>query len=124
MAKKDFSRPVLLSMVAILSILAGIVIIIAGALLLAGSAYIATSDFDLGLFAGAGSAGFLIMGILYVIVGFALMSGKTWAWWLSVIIIGLSLVLNLYSMDFMKAVIPALVLIYLMVPNTRGWFEV
>lgn len=124
MAKKDFNRPILLSIVAVLSILAGIVLIIAGALLLAGSTYLAISDVDLGLLAGAGSAGILIMGILYAVVGFALMSGKTWAWWLSVILIGLNLILSLYGMDIVGVVISALILIYLTRPNTRGWFEV
>ena len=124
MAQEDYNRPILLTIIAILSILSGILIILAGILMLVGSAIISLEAFDAGIFAGAGSAVILIMGILFTVVGFGLMSGKSWAWWLSVIVMALNLILGLISFNIFTIIIAALILIYLTRPNTKGWFGI
>lgn len=124
MAQEDYNRPILLTIIAILSIIFGIITILLGVLMLIGSAVISTAELEAGLFAGAGSAVVLIMGILFTVVGFGLMSGKSWAWWLSIIVMVLSLILGLLTLDIISIVIAALILIYLTRPNTKGWFGI
>lgn len=124
MAQEDYNRPILLTIIAILSIIFGIIIILLGVLMLIGSAVISTAELEAGLFAGAGSAVVLIMGILFTVVGFGLMSGKSWAWWLSIIVMVLNLILGLLTLDIISIVIAALILIYLTRPNTKGWFGI
>ncbi|MDD4245037.1 MAG: hypothetical protein PHI62_02560 [Candidatus Methanomethylophilaceae archaeon] len=124
MAQEDYNRPILLTIIAILSIIFGIITILLGVLMLIGSAVISTAELEAGLFAGAGSAVVLIMGILFTVVGFGLMSGKSWAWWLSIIVMVLNLILGLLTLDIISIVIAALILIYLTRPNTKGWFGI
>lgn len=124
MAQEDYNRPILLTIIAILSIVFGILIILAGVFMLFGSAIISLEEFNTGIFAGAFSAVILIMGILFTIVGFGLMSGKGWAWWLSIIVMALNLILGLITFNIFTIIIAALILIYLTRPNTKGWFGI
>jgi len=124
MAQEDYNRPILLTIIAILSIIFGIITILLGVLMLIGSAVISTAELEAGLFAGAGSAVVLIMGILFTVVGFGLMSGKSWAWWLSIIVMVLSLILSLLSLSILSIIVAVLILIYLTRPNTKGWFGI
>ncbi len=124
MAQEDYNRPILLTIIAILSILFGILMILGGILMLVGGALISTEVLEAGLFVGAGSAVVLIMGILFTVVGFGLMSGKSWAWWLSIIVMVLNLILSLLSLSILSIIVAVLILIYLTRPNTKGWFGI
>lgn len=124
MTKNNHSRPILLSLFAILMILSGILIAIGGALLMAGGAISLPITQPEGIGILAFGALVLLGGILSVLVGLALFSGKRWGWWFAVIMTALTLIFNIISLNYFGLILYLIVLLYLLSKNTRGWFEV
>jgi len=73
---------------------------------------------------------FIVVGLLGLVVGWGLWTGKGWAWWLTVIFRGLDLVIGLASIAMGEAsyigalLISALILWYMFKPHVKEFFGV
>jgi hypothetical protein len=64
----------------------------------------------------------LVAGLIAAAVG--LLQGRQWAWWLAMVVIGLSALLDLASFNLIGLLIDALVIFLLTRPATRARFGV
>lgn len=142
MANKDFRRPILITILAAITILIFVLVLIFGGVSLAMTDTVAeqfvkqnpsvaladakTMIFALGIFA-------LIIGIVGTLIGYGLITGRTWAWYLAVILYSISLLFGIVSMvmagkiaiaAIVGVVINVVVLYYLFRPGVKGWFNV
>lgn len=132
-ANEMHRRPILLSIIAILSILIGLLTLASGVLVITGGTAISLGggeNAELGVVATAAGVVTFLIGLLLVVVGVGLFTGKTWAWWLTVIVYGIDTIFVLYNTIFVNvySIIPLLIylfiLFYMTRPNTKGWFNV
>ncbi|HLB67915.1 MAG TPA: hypothetical protein VJN63_05570 [Thermoplasmata archaeon] len=106
------SRPIGVSILAILVVLGGVLFLLSGIAILLFSAAFALGG--LGIFGLAGSilGGIvLIFGIIWIAVGLGLWNLRGWAWWLAVIVMVLTILGGISAPAVI--VIPLLILIYL-----------
>ncbi len=109
------SRPIGVTLLAVLTILLGILIVLAGVLFLVAPLILVGVGLPLafGLAAGVIGAIVLALGLVWIGVGVGLLHLRGWAWWLAVIVMVLSILGSIGSP--ITAVIPALILVYLIV---------
>jgi len=110
------SRPIGVTILAVLTILAGILFVLLGVVILAFSAiaavYLSVLLGGLGAIAGAV---FLLIGIIILVAGFGLLHLRMWAWWLAMIAFILSLGAAAVSANIIGAAVDFLLIIYLIV---------
>ena len=82
---KEASRPILISLIAILYFLSGLLLLAAGVMLAIGAAVIDLSDLDLGLTGVVGGAVFAVIGIIALIIAGGLWNGWRIMWYLGMI---------------------------------------
>ncbi len=105
------SRPIGVAILAILVILIGVLIVIAGIGFLANSGFIGPAGLPtFGLAGSIVGAVLLIVGLIWIGVGLGLWHLRSWAWWLAIIVMILSLVGGFPSPTI---VLPLIILIYL-----------
>jgi hypothetical protein len=125
------ARPTGVAILAILDLLFGLVAVLGGTVLigLGGSGILST--FGFGAFSGfvAGIGGFfIIIGILAIIVGWGMWTGKEWAWLLAVILYGIGVLFGLLSLISGSAsslgslIIDAILLWYMFRPHVKAFF--
>lgn len=141
MANENYRRPILLSVVALLSIIGAIIVILSGIVMIvmgASSEFAKAITDSMGgensaiasMGAMAAGAFILVLGLIILAVGLGLWNGKAWAWWLSIIVYGIVLIFSLYSVivgglgNILGVLWPAFVVFYLTRPNTKGWFDI
>src|SRR2546425_2166518 len=109
------SRPIGVTLLAVLTILLGVLIVGLGLLFIVAPLILVGVGLPLafGLAAGVIGAIVLVFGLIWIGVGVGLLHLRGWAWWLAVIVMVLSIVGSFASP--ITAVIPALILIYLIV---------
>src|SRR2546426_2530084 len=109
------SRPIGVTLLAVLTILLGVLIVGLGLLFIVAPLILVGVGLPLafGLAAGVIGAIVLVFGLIWIGVGVGLLHLRGWAWWLAVIVMVLSIVGSVASP--ITAVIPALILIYLIV---------
>src|SRR5689334_1680042 len=107
------SRPIGVTILAVLTILLGVLIVLAGIILLVASALILGVGFPLafGLSATVIGGIVFVLGIIWIAVGVGLLHLRGWAWWLAIIVMVLSIVGSIASP--VAAIIPGLILVYL-----------
>ncbi len=66
----------------------------------------------------------IVAGLIMIMIGVAMFSGKKWGWWFAVIMTALALIFSLISFNIVSVIIEAIVLLYLNMKNTKGWFEI
>ncbi|MGI6472088.1 MAG: DUF7144 family membrane protein [Candidatus Methanomethylophilaceae archaeon] len=124
--QRFYRRPILLTLVAVLEIIAGVSVMLVGAVtVIMGMPEGLMEELDFSFDMGATVIGviFIILGLIVASIGGALFSGKMWGWWFAVVMTVLSLISGLVSGMIFGAVFQLLILIYLMTDNTRGWFK-
>jgi len=107
------SRPIGVTILAILTILIGILIVVAGIVLVIGLIALVGIGFPpvFGI-AGTVLGGILLLfGLLWIGVGLGLLHLRSWAWWLAIIVMILSIIGSIGTV--VGAIIPGLILIYL-----------
>jgi len=107
------SRPIGVTILAVLTILGGVLLLLLGIVVVAFSSLLVGVGLPLG-FGLTGSvlgAIVLIFGIIWVAVGSGLLNLRPWAWWLAIIVMVLSIVGSIGSP--ISALIPGLILVYL-----------
>jgi len=109
------SRPIGVTLLAVLTILLGVLIVLLGLLFIVAPLILVGVGLPLafGLAAGVIGAIVLVFGLIWIGVGVGLLHLRGWAWWFAVIVMVLSIVGSFASP--ITAVIPALILIYLIV---------
>lgn len=123
MARKNYNRPILLSIFAILLVLSGVIMAINGALLMVGGVVLIPINMPAAIGTGTSGGLTILFGIINILIGMALFSGKSWGWWFAVIMTTISLIFSIASLN-LALLINLIVLIYLLMKNTRGWFGV
>src|SRR5947199_217812 len=105
------SRPIGVTLLAVLTILLGVLIVGLGLLFIVAPLILVGVGLSLafGLAAGVIGAIVLVFGLIWIGVGVGLLHLRGWAWWLAVIVMVLSIVGSFASP--LTAVIPALILI-------------
>src|SRR5207244_10234142 len=113
------SRPIGVTLLAVLTILLGILIVLAGLLLIVAPLILVGVGLPLafGLTASVIGAIVFVFGLIWIGVGVGLLHLRGWAWWLAVIVMALSIVGSIASP--ITAGIPPLVLVYLIVVRGR-----
>jgi hypothetical protein len=113
------ARPLGVTVLGVLAILAGVLGIVGGAILLG------SSDSLLVLL----SATAVILGVLYLLTGVGLLRGIGWAWGLGIIVSALSLARNLTEIAFGEieygvpgVIIAVAIIYYLARPQVRSFF--
>jgi len=107
------SRPIGVTLLAVLTILLGILIVLVGLLFVVAPLILVGVGLPpaFGLAASVIGAIVFVFGLIWIGVGVGLLHLRPWAWWLAVIVMALSIVGSIASP--ITAVIPALILIYL-----------
>ncbi|TMA07329.1 MAG: hypothetical protein E6J94_05270 [Methanobacteriota archaeon] len=107
------SRPIGVTILAVLTILGGVLLLLLGIVVVAFSSLLVGVGLPLG-FGLTGSvlgAIILIFGIIWIAVGSGLLNLRPWAWWLAIIVMVLSIVGSIGSP--ITAILPGLILLYL-----------
>ena len=106
------SRPIGVTILAVLTILLGVLIVLVGILFLVAPLILVGVGLPLafGLVASIVGGIILIFGLIWIGVGLGLIHLRGWAWWLAVIVMILSI---LGSIPSPAAVIPGLIFVYL-----------
>jgi len=107
------SRPIGVTILAILTILVGVLLLLLGIVVIAFSSLLVGVGLPLG-FGLTGSilgALVLIFGIVWIAVGSGLLHLRSWAWWLAIIVMVLSVVGSITVP--VAAILPGLILVYL-----------
>ena len=109
------SRPIGITLLALLTILFGILIVLVGVLFLVAPLILVGVGLPpaFGLAAGVLGAIIFVFGLIWIGVGVGLLHRRGWAWWLAVIVMVLSIVGSIASP--ITAIIPGLILVYLIV---------
>ncbi len=120
----NYNRPILLSVFAVLQILGGILVAAVGAFAILGGAVSVPIALPASLTLVVAGGISLAVGLIMILVGVALFSGKKWGWWFAVIMTALALIFSLITLNWLGLVFEAIVLLYLNMKNTKGWFEI
>jgi hypothetical protein len=126
-------RPTGITIIAILGFIVGILAILGGALVVgvAGSGML--SSYGMGMFSGFISffGGIvIIVGFLAIFVSWGMWSGKTWAWYLAVVLYALGVVFGLISLaggaltGIVSLLIEILLLWYMFRPHVKAYFGI
>jgi len=126
-------RPTGITIIAILGFIGGILAILGGALVVAVAGSGILSSYGYGMFSGFVSffGGIIIVaGLLAIFVSWGMWSGKTWAWYLSVVLYGLGIVFGLISLaagavtGIVSLLIEILLLWYMFRPHVKAYFGI
>jgi len=107
------SRPIGVTILAVLTILGGVLLLLLGIVVIAFSSLLVGVGLPLG-FGLTGSilgAIVLIFGIIWIAVGSGLLNLRSWAWWLAIIVMVLSIIGSITAP--IAAILPGLILVYL-----------
>ena len=107
------SRPIGVTILAVLTILGGVLLLLLGIVVIAFSSLLVGVGLPLG-FGLTGSilgAIVLIFGIIWIAVGSGLLNLRSWAWWLAIIVMVLSIIGSIAAP--IAAILPGLILVYL-----------
>ena len=111
MAKKN---PLALTVLAVLALLLGLVSLIAGLLWWLGYnmlSWASTTEF---WFIEYVAWIFVAVGLLYIFIAWGLYTKKWWAWWITIILTGVSLLNSLLSMNIVTILIALVIIIALL----------
>ncbi len=118
-------RPVVITVVAALDALFGVLSIVFGIFALVGGGAILAMYADRGsalagtLFGLLGATS-ILLGILGLLLAWGLWVGKSWAWWITVILSALN-VLSVFKGDIFGALVSAVVLYYIFKPDAKSY---
>jgi len=123
-------RPILITIIAILTIIIALICILTGVGIVVGSEFITSVSGDVIDFGEALGAGILIIGLIAFVVGYGFLKGWTIFWYIGVIIYALIVLSSLYliikgqPISVIELVIALVILFYLSRPKVRTFFKV
>ena len=119
-------RPLLIAIIAVLTILMGLVLILGGVGMIGLDHVDGIDDGVLNIFGYS----FLIIGILALIIGFGLWNGWTIMWYLGLILYAISAIYSIYIIitvtwtQAFSLVIALILIYYLLTPKVKAFFKV
>ena len=122
------SRPILISLLAILYFIVGIIVVIGGILLVTGTNLV--EDGALGSLGTLGGGAMIIVGIIGLIVAGGLWNGWKIMWYLGVILMIVGIASQIYLIikgdytSIVGIIIEVLILFYLTRPKVRAFFGI
>jgi hypothetical protein len=118
-------RPLLVAIIAILTIIVGLLVLIAGAALF-GTDLGDIGGLDLEGLGNIFGAGFIIAGLIYLIIGIGLWQGWKIIWYIAVILYILSLIISILALPagIISIIITIIILWYLFRPNVKAFFKI
>ncbi len=123
MSKGSKSRPLLVTLFAILNILLGLAAILIGGVTFAGLTIL--GGVEIGAITGGTS---VAVGLIYILVGVGFLSGWSIMWYLGIVLEGISVVLNIMSIfmgnvsAIVSILISLIIILYLLKPNVKRYF--
>ncbi|MCH9657889.1 hypothetical protein K0U27_04185 [archaeon] len=122
------TRPMGVTIIAVLEIISGIIAIAFGALfgaLMGGIGMGVGSSMMGGEFAGIfGIVGGItaVLGVISFVMAWGLLKGKSWAWTITLILTIISLIFDVPSMNVIGIIIDVIILYYLFRPHVKAYF--
>lgn len=123
MGKGRNSRPLLVTLVAILNILIGLAAILIGGVTFAGLTIL--GGIEIGAVTGGTS---VAVGLIYILVGVGFLGGWSIMWYLGIVLEGISVILNIMSIfvgnvsAIISILISLIIILYLLKPNVKRYF--
>lgn len=123
MGKGRNSRPLLVTLVAILNILIGLAAILVGGVTFAGLTIL--GGIEIGAVTGGTS---VAVGLIYILVGVGFLGGWSIMWYLGIVLEGISVILNIMSIfvgnisAIVSILISLIIILYLLKPNVKRYF--
>lgn len=114
------TRPVGVTILAVLEIISGIVGVVGG-LFLASFSGMMDMDF-LGAMAGVVGGVLVALGLASFVLAWGLLQGKSWAWTLTLILTIIAVIFDLPSLNVIGLIIEAIILYYLFRPHVKAYF--
>lgn len=117
------SRPLLVTLVAILNILIGLAAILVGGVTFAGLTIL--GGIEIGAVTGGTS---VAVGLIYILVGVGFLGGWSIMWYLGIVLEGISVILNIMSIfvgnisAIVSILISLIIILYLLKPNVKRYF--
>ena len=107
------SRPIGVTILAVLTILGGVLLLLLGIVVIAFSSLLVGVGLPLGFGLTGSILGSLVLifGIVWIAVGSGLLHLRSWAWWLAIMVMVLSVVGSITVP--VAAILPGLILVYL-----------
>jgi hypothetical protein len=128
MQQVEKHRPLGVTLISALTIIAGIVFLASGITAVTVAPFLSgTQTFLVGLSAGAGAA-FLALGIAYFVMAYGLLKGKRWAWTVTLVLSSIGIALGFVSIvtghigAVLSVIINAVILYYIYRPNVKSFF--
>lgn len=122
-------RPLMITILGGLTALAAVIVLLIGAVFLMAPSSLENMDLAYWTLTGAGIA-MAIIGLAMLVTGIALLSGWTIAWYLGIIVYGISALLSIISIpasigsSVITLVFSMVVLYYLFRPRVKEFFKV
>ena len=126
----DASRPILITIVAILEFLAGLLLVIGGILLFAGVISSGDLDPELADLGNAGAIVMIIFGIINIIIAGGFWNGWTIMWYIGLIVNAIGAAFAIYGIittgigSVIPLIIYAVIIFYLFRPKVKEFFGV
>jgi hypothetical protein len=126
-------RPTGITILAILGFIGGILALLGGALFLAVASSGILSSYGMGMFSGFVSVFggvIIVVGLFAIFVSWGMWSGKSWAWYLAVILYAIGVVFGLVILiagaltGIVSLLIEVLLLWYMFRPHVKAFFGI
>jgi len=127
---RDVSRPILITIIAILEFLLGLLLLVGGILLIAGVVSAGDIDPEFADLGNAASIAMIVVGLINLIIAGGFWNGWSIMWYIGLIVNGIGLIVAIYGLittgigSAIPLVIYAVILFYLFRPGVKDFFGI
>ena len=127
---RDVSRPILITIIAILEFLLGLLLLVGGILLIAGVVSAGDIDPEFADLGNAASIALIVVGLINLIIAGGFWNGWSIMWYIGLIVNGIGLIVAIYGLittgigSAIPLVIYAVILFYLFRPGVKDFFGI
>jgi len=119
-------RPLLISIIAVLNLLAGLFLLIVGIIVALGVVSMSEGDIDVGLAGTALGGLFAVLGIISLIIGYGFWQGWKFIWYLSLILWIIEIIggILMFPIGLVWTIVYIILVWYLFRPNVKAFFGI
>ena len=127
---RDVSRPILITIIAILEFLLGLLLLVGGILLIAGVVSAGDIDPEFADLGNAASIAMIVVGLINIVIAGGFWNGWSVMWYIGLIVNGIGLIVAIYGLittgigSAIPLVIYAVILFYLFRPGVKDFFGI
>ncbi len=127
---RDVSRPILITIIAILEFLIGLLLLVGGILLIAGVVSAGDIDPEFADLGNAASIAMIVVGLINIVIAGGFWNGWSIMWYIGLIVNGIGLIVAIYGLittgigSAIPLVIYAVILFYLFRPGVKEFFGI